>query len=486
MKRLFPALFVGLAMVGPVFSQPLPASAATNHPVAMVHNATCRTLSGYCFSPASINVTTGSTATWTNTTTVTHTATSDTTGSWNTGNVSPGQSSMPIPFSTPGTFNYRCQIHPDMVGTVVVTGTTISPAGQYHPLAPSRLMDTRSTGQGLAAGGSLNLTVTGGPVPNTATGVVMNVTVTNTGGPGFLTVYPTGNARPTASNLNWAAGETRPNLVAVPVGASGLVTFFASNRTDVVADLEGYFEPTSGTAGEYVPLAPNRLLDTRPGRGPLTAGATLDLAVTNVGGVPATGVSAVVLNATVTNTTAAGYLTAYPAGSPQPTASNLNWRSGWTVPNRVVVPIGVGGKVTFFNFAGVTDLVVDVNGYFTDASATGRRFTPVNPTRLTDTRSAGTTLGPGATLSVQVGGAAGVPSMAPAAMLNVTATNTTAPGFVTVYPADPRPTASDLNFVAGQTIPNLVVATLSPTGTVTIYNSAGTTDVVVDLVGWFG
>jgi hypothetical protein len=202
--------------------------------------------------------------------------------------------------------------------------------------------------------------------------------------------------------------------------------------------------------------------------------------------VPATGVSAVVLNATVTNTSAPGYLTAYPTGSPRPTASNLNWNPGWTVPNRVIVPIGTGGQVTFFNFAGLTDLVVDVNGYFTDASAAGKRFTPINPTRLVDTRSSGQTLGSGGTLTVQVGGAAGVPSMAPAAILNVTATNPTAAGFLTVYPADPRPTASDLNFVAGQTIPNLVVATLSPSGAVIVYNSLGTTDVVVDVVGWFG
>jgi plastocyanin len=480
-RRLLPLAFLGLMMAAPAFSQPLLVSAANNQ-VSMISG--CATSTGFCFSPASISIQVGSTLTWSNTTTVTHTATADPPGTWDTGLVAPTQTTTPITFQVAGSFPYHCSIHPSMKGTVVVTGTSSQPA-QYHALAPSRLMDTRTTGQPLQAGGSLNLTVTGGQVPGTATAVALNVTVTNTGGPGFLTVFPTGNPRPTASNLNWATGETRPNLVAVQIGVSGLVTFFASNRTDVVADLEGYFAPPSGTAGEYIAVAPARLLDTRPGRGPLTAGTTLDLMVTGKGAVPAAGVSAVVLNATVTNTSTAGYLTAYPTGTTRPTASNLNWVAGWTVPNRVIVPVGSGGQVTFFNFAGVTDLVVDMDGYFTDATGSGKRFNALSPTRIMDTRSSSQTLGPGGMLPVQVGGV-GVSSGATAAILNVTATNTTTPGFLTVYPGGTLPVASDLNFTAGQTIPNLVVATLSSTGSVTIYNSSGSTDVVVDLVGWFG
>jgi hypothetical protein len=133
----------------------------------------------------------------------------------------------------------------------------------------------------------------------------------------------------------------------------------------------------------------------------------------------------------------------------------------------------------------VTDLVVDMDGYFTDATGSGKRFNALSPTRIMDTRSSSQTLGPGGMLPVQVGGV-GVSSGATAAILNVTATNTTTPGFLTVYPGGTLPVASDLNFTAGQTIPNLVVATLSSTGSVTIYNSSGSTDVVVDLVGWFG
>ncbi len=417
---------------------------------------------------------------WSNASGVTHTATSDTTGAWDTGSVSGGQTSAPIAFATQGSFPYHCAIHPDMHGTIVVVGAS-GPPGQYLPLTPFRLMDTRIGGQPLQPGVPVVLQVTGGQVPNTATAVVLNVTVTDTIGPGFLTVWPTGNPQPTASNLNWAARETRPNLVTVPVGLSGLVSFFASSRTDVVADLEGYFAAPTGSAGGYVPVPPSRLLDTRTAGTPLTSGGTLDLPVTGAGGVPASGVSGVVLNVTVTNTSAAGFLTVYPAGATRPTASNLNWVAGWTVPNRVFVPVGTSGKVTFFNFTGSTDLVVDVNGYFTDATATGNLFTPASPVRVLDTRISAQTLGAGGSLVVPV-----APSSSTAAVVNVTATNTTAASFLTVYPGGTRPTASDLNFVAGQTIPNLAVATLTASGTVTIYNNTGSTDVVVDLVGWFG
>ena len=396
--------------------------------------------------------------------------------------MSGGQTSSPIPFATQGSFPYHCAIHPDMHGTIVVVSASGAPS-QYHSLNPSRLMDTRNGGQPLQPGNPVVLLVTtGGQVPNTATAVVLNVTVTNTVGPGFLTVWPTGSPQPTASNLNWAARETRPNLVTVSVGMGDLVSFVASSPTDVVADLEGYFLPPSGSAGGYVPVSPLRLLDTRTAGGtPLAGGGTVDVPVTGAGGVPAAGVSGVVLNVTVTNTSAAGFLTVYPAGAPRPTASNLNWAAGWTVPNRVFVPVGMGGKVTFFNSFGSTDLVVDVNGYFTDGTATGNLFTPASPVRVLDTRISAQTLGAAGSLVVPV-----APSTATAAALNVTATNTTAPGFLTVYPSGTRPTASDLNFGASQTIPNLAVATLSASGTVTIYNNTGSTDVVVDLVGWFG
>ena len=378
----------------------------------------------------------------------------------------------------------------------VVLSFTIAPPVPvaYTAVTPVRLMDTRISGGPLGAGRSRNLTVAGATpgAPASATGVVVNVTATNTTAASFLTVYPAGNARPLTSNLNWTAGKTVPNLVEVPAGAGGAVTLYNQfGSTDVVVDLEGYFALPSGTAGQEVALTPARISDTRSGSGQpnagskLGAGGSLDIQVTGAGGVPAAGVSAAILNVTVTNTTAVSFLTAWPSGATRPTASNLNWMAGQTVPNRVIVPVGTGGKVSLYNRFGSADVIVDVSGYFTDATATGKLFVPQIAHRIADTRGTAT-LGPARTFTLQVGGISGVPTTASAVILNVTVTNTTRLGFLTVYPSTAtRPTTSDLNWTAGLTVPNLVVATLGSTGAISFYNSAGSTDVVVDLVGYF-
>jgi hypothetical protein len=393
-----------------------------------------------------------------------------------------------------------------LAGTVDVTVTTAggpsaasaadqftyTSPGQYNAVTPVRLLDTRSSGGALGAGRFRDLTVAGVTpgAPAGATGVILNVTVTNTTAASYLTLYPKGASQPLASNLNWVAGKTIPNLVSVQVGTGGAITIFnAAGSTDVVVDFEGYFSPSGSTE---VALTPARITDTRPASGFPNAGSTLagagtlNVQVTGAGGVPATGVTSVILNVTVTNTTAASFLTVYPTGATFPLASNLNWTAGLTIPNRVIVPVGTGGQVSVYNQAGSADVIVDVSGYFTNVAATGKQFTPVSPVRLADTRLSAQTVGGGGTLTLQVSGVAGVPSGATAVIINVTVTNTTAPSFLTVYPSTvSRPTASDLNWVGGQTIPNLVVATLGTTGAITFYNAAGKTDVVVDLAGWF-
>jgi hypothetical protein len=216
------------------------------------------------------------------------------------------------------------------------------------------------------------------------------------------------------------------------------------------------------------------------------------------GNVPATGVSAVVLNVTATNPTAAGYLTIFPGGGIRPLASNLNFVPGQTVPNRVVAKVGSNGQVSFFNFQGNTDVVADVGGWFTDgsdATATGGQFTGLTPARILDSRfGQGTTSAVGANglIYVQVAGLGLVPAMTAtvppkAVVLNVTVTSTTAASFLTVYPSDAasRPTASDLNWTAGLTVPNLVVVKLGADGKIALYNLAGSTDVIADVVGWY-
>jgi hypothetical protein len=351
---------------------------------------------------------------------------------------------------------------------------------------------------------TLDVQVTGAhSVPAGATAAVLNVTATNPTQQSFLTVWPTGAGRPTASNLDFGPGQTVPNLAEVGLGSGGQVSVFnPAGSVDVVVDLEGYTAPSSLGTGLYNALTPARITDTRPGSGFPNAGktmgpnTTLNVHVTGAGGVPATGVGAAVLNVTATNPTRQSFLTVWPTAASRPTASNLNFVPGQTVPNRVMVPVGTGGQVSVFNPAGNVDMVVDVAGYFTDnsnAAATGAQFTPTTPVRITDTRpgsgfpNEGNTLGPNTTLPVQVSGVRRVPpDGVNAAVLNVTVTNPTEPSFLTAWPAgESQPTASDLNWVGGQTVANLAVVGLSNDGAVQIYNAVGSVDVVVDVSGWY-
>jgi hypothetical protein len=228
------------------------------------------------------------------------------------------------------------------------------------------------------------------------------------------------------------------------------------------------------------------------GTGPIPAGGSVDLQITGRGGVPGNGVGSVALNVTVTGPTAASYLTAYPAGSARPNAANLVFTKDQTIPNMVIVPIGTNGRISLFNFAGRTDVVVDVQGWF----PAGNAITGINPARLLDTRPGYTTIdhqaeatgpvGTGDTRHLIVAGRAGIPATASAVALNVTVTNPTSSSFLTVHPTGvSRPNAANLNFTPNLTISNMVIAKIGSGGQIDLYNLTGSTDVVVDALGWF-
>jgi subtilisin family serine protease len=248
---------------------------------------------------------------------------------------------------------------------------------------------------------------------------------------------------------------------------------------------------TAPSFGTYISLPPKRILDTRTGTGAPEAkigpGGTITLQVTGVGGIPASGVSAVVLNTTVTNTTSPSYVTAWPTGQSRPLSSSINFLAGQTVPNLVTVKVGAGGDVSFFNAAGSIDLLADVAGYYTDGTVTpGSTFVPMSPVRILDTRSTGGPIGSGSTRNLQVRGQNGVPSSATAVVVNVTVTTPTGAGYLTAFPTGTSlPLASNVNFIKGETVPNLGVIQLGSTGGMSIYNSSGSTQVIVDLQGYF-
>ena len=379
--------------------------------------------------------------------------------------------------------------------------------GTFTSLDPARILDTR-VGNGapqVRVGGfaTVGLQVTGrGGVPDTGVAaVVVNVTVTGPSTVGFITVYPSGTAQPTASNLNYTADQTIPNLVTVKVGADGKInlTNNSTGSVHLIADVAGYYlAGTPSVPGAFVSLDPARVLDTRVGNGaPKAAVAsfgTVDLQVTGRGNVPTTGVAAVVVNVTATGPAAHGFITVYPSGSTQPTASNLNFTAGQTIPNLVTVKLGTGGKIKLTNNSGGTvQLIADVAGYYLAGTATvPGAFVSLDPSRLLDTR-----VGNGAAqapvpafdwTSVQVTARGGVPAVDVAAVVvNVTATAPTAAGFITVFPnGTSEPTASNLNFTAGQSIPNLAAVKVGGNGRIVLSNnSAGTVHMIADVAGYF-
>jgi hypothetical protein len=366
-------------------------------------------------------------------------------------------------------------------------------AAGFVPLAPSRVLDTRS-GTGapgpVGPGATITVAVAGrAGVPATgAAAVVLNVTAVLPSAPTFVTVYPAGGALPEASNLNLGPSQVRPNLVVAKLGGGAVSLFNAAGQVHLVADVMGWFPEGSG----YQPLNPARIVDTRFGigtpRGAL-GGGPISAQVTGVGGVPASGVSAVVVNLTGVALGPPTYLSAWPAGEAQPTASNVNLPAGDTRANLAVVKVGTGGRINLFSATGPTHAIADVMGWF----PAGGGFTPLTPERLLDTRIGvgviGTSpVGPQATIGFQVAGRAGVPaSGVGAVVLNVTTTEPTGDGFVTAYaPSARRPCTSNLNVVPDLTAPNLVIVPVSPvTGRVALYNAAGTTHLIADVAGWF-
>ena len=361
----------------------------------------------------------------------------------------------------------------------------------YNAIRPVRILDTR-TGNGVAKamigpGGVVDLVVAGrGTVPASGIGaVVMNMTVADPTGAGYLTVWPSGDPRPTASNLNFVPGQAVPNLVLAKLGQDGKVSIYNfGGSTNVIADVMGWFPTTNS----YQPLVPQRVLDTRTGTGApvakVGANQTLRLPVLNRGGVPGSGVDAVVLNVTAAEPSAISYLTVWPTGQPLPNSSNLNLVPGRVVPNLVISQVGNDGTVSFYNYAGDTHVIADVMGWFPAASG----FHSLTPLRILDTR-----------IGIGVRGAIGerrtidadglcrgnVPSNAKAIVINVTGVPSS-DGFLTVWPSgEARPDSSNLNFQPGQPVPNLVITKVGIEGMVSFYNEAGDTHVIADVMGWF-
>lgn len=358
---------------------------------------------------------------------------------------------------------------------VELRGTINPPDGGFAGLTPTRVVDTRSAAM-LPAGSVYELDVRGtAGVPADATALALNVTVTDPSAIGYVTVYPCGDARPDASNLNFQPGETTSNAVIATIGAEGKVCVYTTSTLHLVVDVNGAYSPTMGF-GQLHPLTPTRLYDSRQGATLLAADSVTRISILGQAAVPADATAAV-LNVTATQPAGPGYLTVYPCGVERPEASNVNFGAGETVPNSVTAAIGSGGEVCVYASA-ATHLVVDLDGAYAPSAA--GHFGSVTPQRVLDTRG-GELPAVGAVQVIDLDAVAGLPADVVAVVLNVTIDAPSASGFSTVFPcAAGLPLASNLNFVAGQTVPNAVVTAVDADHDVCIYTNASA-HVIADL-----
>ena len=411
------------------------------------------------------------------------------------------------------------------------SGFLYVPLSNYNPLSPFRILDTRGPpANPIGPKATRVLQVTGAgitPVPTGSVAVVINVTEVNGTANSLLTVYPTGTPQPTASNLNFNANTVTPNLVTVALGGGGQISIYNSvGSVNVLVDVEGYFAQPSGATslGEFHPILPARVCDTRStsstpackAHGALVSGAPILVTVTGsgAGAIPSDGTAeAAVLNLTAVSGTAGTFLTVYPTSTSgtctqAPSASTLNVVAGAVEANRVFVKLGPGPSgpntaVCVLLSNGKINVLLDANGWFgTSLAVAGFQYQAVVPSRICDTRIASIgcatgAIGVGSTLArlVHVAGESGVPgttsgTVVQAVIANMTAVTPSQNTYLVAYPAGTVTNASDLNLVAGATLPNLVVVQLNTTagandGCIDILNAAGSVNAIIDVEGWF-
>ncbi|NUT32864.1 MAG: choice-of-anchor D domain-containing protein [Hamadaea sp.] len=388
-------------------------------------------------------------------------------------------------------------------------------AGLYFPVPPARIMDTRS-GLGvpkaqLGNNATATLQVLGrGGVPSFGVGaVVLNVTVTAPSASSWLTVYPSGVDKPLASSLNFQKGWVRSNSVTVAVGADGKVKINnAQGWVHVIVDVTGYYAKDSsiwsaggvtGNHGQFHPLPPERLYDTRldrPNGERLPADWRTRIGL-DYGDVINSKMKAVILNITAVSPMGNGWLTAWEGQWPQPNTSTVNYTTGSIIPNFAIVPIQhcydcpwESKYPTFGVYTSTTShILVDIVGYIDDGTiANGLRFIPKTPTRIVDSREGRglpAALGPNTTKTITTPGnvlSSGVQALA----LNVTTVAPTSGTYLKVWPAGTTaPPISTLNAAAGQSVANAAITWLNPSSQFNVYNNAGTTGLVADVVGTY-
>jgi hypothetical protein len=386
---------------------------------------------------------------------------------------------------------------------------------QFFPVTPCRVADTRPAAgfpspfgaPGLTAGQSRSFAVQSSScgIPADAKAYALNVTAIPKGYLGLLTTFPTGQLLPNASTLNSYSGSVAANAAIVPAGTNGAISIYASDATDVLFDINGYFAPPQSNGLQFYPVTPCRIVDTRQGGGKIGSFGppTMLAGQTRVVPIPSgtcnipSNAKAYSLNFTVVSPGYLGVLSTWPSGQPQPNVSTLNLYNvkGGVLSNAAIVPAGTNGAIAIY-VSDTTDVLFDINGYFAAAQTGGQLFYPVTPCRIADTRSAAAFPGflgapamtPGQERSYPVTqSSCGVPPNAGAYSFNFTAVT---PGYLGVFTTWPTgfalPNASTMNYYGSVpgTVANAAIVPAGTGGAISVYTTDAS-DVLFDINGYF-
>jgi hypothetical protein len=400
-------------------------------------------------------------------------------------------------------FGFSCTV--TMTAARSVTAVfNIPVALQFVPVTPCRVVDTRGAngpfgGPAIVGGTSRDFAIAQGPcpgIPSNAAAYSLNVTVAPQGHLNYLTGWPTGFTRPQVSLMNSFDGRTKADAAILPAGqnSSGQnsISIYVTNTANVILDIDGYFiTPGSGTLA-FFSLPPCRVVDTRGANGPLGGPALVNRQVRDFPilqsscGIPSYA-QAYSLNVTALpkNQQPLGYLTAWPAGSPQPVVSTLNAPTGVTTANAAIVPAGASGDIDVYPSGNDTDLLIDINGYFAAPSSPGTPLSlyTFNPCRVLDTRGSGGAFNGRMTINV-VNSPCDVTGAAKGYVLNATVLPSGALGYLTLWPdGQGQPTVSTLNAPDGAVTSNMAIVPTT-NGSIDAYASA-LTQLILDISSYF-
>ncbi len=388
--------------------------------------------------------------------------------------------------------------------------TTGGPAAglQFVPLTPCRVADTRNPNgpfggpslEGINATRSFSIRQSACGLPADAQAYSLNVTVVPSGRLSYLTLWPSGQMKPLVSTLNSWSGTVAANAAIVPAGTGGSVDIYASDPTQVILDITGYFAaPTVSPirlSYSFYPETPCRVADTRGATGQF-GGPTMQANDSRDFPIPLSSCSvpaaamAYSLNATVVPAGYLGYLTTWPTGQPRPQVSTLNSWQGKIVANAAIVPAGTNESISVF-VTNPTDVILDINGYFgLPGSPNALSFYSLTPCRIADTRNGdgpfgGPVMGARTTRPFAIpASACGVPATAAAYSLNVTVVPAGPLAYLSVWPTgESQPLVSTLNSFDGSVVANAAVVPAGTNGAINVYVT-GQTDVILDINGYF-